>query len=125
MLAVLGALEIGRGPQVLAAFDPAYAVRFITGNPGVAFVAFGAVVLAVTGVEALYADMGHFGKTPIRRAWVFFVMPALLLNYFGQGALILNDPAAIQNPFYLLAPEWGACRCCCLRRRLQSSRHRP
>ena len=107
VLAVLGALEIGRGPQVLAAFDPAYAVRFITGNPGVAFVAFGAVVLAVTGVEALYADMGHFGKTPIRRAWIFFVMPALLLNYFGQGALILNDPAAIQNPFYLLAPDWG------------------
>ena len=107
VLAVLGALEIGRGPQVLAAFDPTYAVRFVTGNPGVAFVAFGAVVLAVTGTEALYADMGHFGKAPIRRAWVFFVMPALLLNYFGQGALILNDPAAIQNPFYLLAPDWA------------------
>ena len=68
---------------------------------------FGAVVLAVTGAEALYADMGHFGKTPIRRAWLFFVMPALLLNYFGQGALILHDPAAIQNPFYLLAPDWA------------------
>ena len=99
VLGVLGALEIGRGPQVLGAFDPTYAVRFVGGNPGVAFVAFGAVVLAVTGTEALYADMGHFGKTPIRRAWIFFVMPALLLNYFGQGALILNDPAAIQNPF--------------------------
>jgi len=107
VLAVLGALEIARGPHVLAAFDPMYAVRFVGGNPVVAFVAFGAVVLAVTGTEALYADMGHFGKTPIRRAWVFFVMPALLLNYFGQGALILNDPAAIQNPFYLLAPDWG------------------
>ena len=107
VLAVLGGLEIARGPHVLAAFDPMYAVRFVGGNPVVAFVAFGAVVLAVTGTEALYADMGHFGKTPIRRAWVFFVMPALLLNYFGQGALILNDPAAIQNPFYLLAPEWG------------------
>jgi KUP system potassium uptake protein len=107
VLAVLGGLEIARGPQVLAAFDPTYAVRFVTGNPGVAFVAFGAVVLAVTGTEALYADMGHFGKTPIRRAWLFFVMPALLLNYFGQGALILNDPATIQNPFYLLAPDWA------------------
>jgi KUP system potassium uptake protein len=107
VLAVLGALEIARGPQVLAAFDPAYAARFVVSNPAVAFVAFGAVVLAVTGVEALYADMGHFGKTPIRRAWLFFVMPSLLLNYFGQGALILNDPATIQNPFYLLAPEWG------------------
>ena len=107
VLAVLGGLEIARGPHVLAAFDPMYAVRFVGGNPVVAFVAFGAVVLAVTGTEALYADMGHFGKTPIRRAWVFFVMPALLLNYFGQGALILNDPATIQNPFYLLAPEWG------------------
>jgi len=106
-LAVLGALEIARGPQVLGAFDPTYAARFITGNPTVAFVAFGAVVLAVTGTEALYADMGHFGKTPIRRAWIFFVMPALLLNYFGQGALILNDPATIQNPFYLLAPAWA------------------
>ena len=103
----LGALEIARGPQVLGAFDPTYAVRFIVGNPAVAFVAFGAVVLAVTGTEALYADMGHFGKTPIRRAWLFFVMPALLLNYFGQGALILNDPATIQNPFYLLAPAWA------------------
>jgi KUP system potassium uptake protein len=107
VLGVLGAMEIARGPHVLAAFDPVYAMRFVTGNTAVAFVAFGAVVLAVTGTEALYADMGHFGKAPIRRAWVFFVMPALLLNYFGQGALILNDPAAIQNPFYLLAPEWG------------------
>ena len=107
VLGVLGALEIGRGPQVLAAFDPTHAVHFVYGNPGVAFVAFGAVVLAVTGTEALYADMGHFGKAPIRRAWIFFVMPALLLNYFGQGALIINDPSAIQNPFYLLAPGWA------------------
>ena len=106
-LGVLGAFEIMRGPAVLAALDPTYAVRFIVDNTEVAFVAFGAVVLAVTGIEALYADMGHFGKSPIRRAWLFFVMPALLLNYFGQGALILSDPAAIQNPFYLLAPEWG------------------
>ena len=72
-----------------------------------AFLALGAVVLAVTGTEALYADMGHFGATPIRRAWSLFVLPALVLNYFGQGALLLANPAAIKNPFYLLAPQWA------------------
>ena len=76
-------------------------------NPRLAFLALGAVVLAVTGTEALYADMGHFGAAPIRRAWLLFVMPALVLNYFGQGALLLADPAAIKNPFYLLAPQWA------------------
>jgi KUP system potassium uptake protein len=106
-IGVLGAAEIARSPAVLAALEPIYAVRFVSRNPEVAFVAFGAVVLAVTGTEALYADMGHFGKSPIRRAWLFFVMPALLLNYFGQGALVIGDPAAIQNPFYLLAPGWA------------------
>jgi len=106
-LAVLGAQQIGRNLAVLEALEPTYALRFITGNPYTAFVAFGAVVLAVTGTEALYADMGHFGRSPIRRAWIFFVFPALLLNYFGQAALVLDDPAAIQNPFYLLAPTWG------------------
>jgi KUP system potassium uptake protein len=106
-LGALGALEVARGPGVLVALNPMHAARFITDNPEIAFVAFGAVVLAVTGVEALYADMGHFGKSPIRRAWIFLVFPALLLNYFGQGALILANPAAIQNPFYLLAPEWA------------------
>ncbi|MGE5170519.1 MAG: potassium transporter Kup [Rudaea sp.] len=106
-IGVLGAAEIARTPAVLAALDPVYAVRFVAANPEVAFVAFGAVVLAVTGTEALYADMGHFGKSPIRRAWLFFVMPALILNYFGQGALVIHDPAAIQNPFYLLAPGWA------------------
>ena len=106
-LAVLGALEIARHPAVLAALDPMYAARFAGANPGTAFVAMGAVVLAVTGTEALYADMGHFGRSPIRRAWLFLVFPALLFNYFGQGALILHDPGAIQNPFYLLAPDWG------------------
>ncbi|MGC1817365.1 MAG: potassium transporter Kup [Casimicrobiaceae bacterium] len=106
-LAVLGALEIGRHPAVLAALDPVYAARFAMANPGTAFVAMGAVVLAVTGTEALYADMGHFGRSPIRRAWLFLVFPALLFNYFGQGALVLHDPGAIQNPFYLLAPDWG------------------
>ena len=107
VLGVLGAMGIAREPAVLAALEPIYAFRFVARNPEIAFVAFGAVVLAVTGTEALYADMGHFGKSPIRRAWLFFVFPALLLNYFGQGALVLTDPAAIQNPFYLLAPGWG------------------
>ena len=106
-LALLGGLSIGRNLAVLEALEPIYAFRFIAGNPGTAFVAFGAVVLAVTGTEALYADMGHFGRSPIRRAWVFFVFPALLLNYFGQAALVLDNPAAIENPFYLLAPEWA------------------
>ncbi|MDQ6916450.1 MAG: potassium transporter Kup, partial [Pseudomonadota bacterium] len=106
-LAVLGAIEIFQEPGVLAALSPTYAVAFLVGNPIAAFLALGAVVLAVTGTEALYADMGHFGATPIRRAWLFFVFPALVLNYFGQGALIIHDPAAIKNPFYLLAPAWA------------------
>ena len=106
-LAVLGAMAIAARPAVLAALNPVYGARFVAADPVSAFVAFGAVVLAVTGTEALYADMGHFGKSPIRRAWVFFAMPALVLNYFGQGALILNDPVAIKNPFYLLAPDWA------------------
>jgi KUP system potassium uptake protein len=76
-------------------------------NPVAAFLAVGAVVLAVTGTEALYADMGHFGVSPIRRAWLFLVAPALVLNYFGQGALIIAEPEAIKNPFYLLAPAWA------------------
>ncbi len=92
---------------MLAAVNPAYAVAFVAANPLLAFLALGAVVLAVTGTEALYADMGHFGAKPIRRAWFFFVGPALVLNYFGQGALLLADPAAIKNPFYLLAPQWA------------------
>jgi len=106
-LAVLGTMEIATSPAVLAALNPAYAVTFLVGNPIPAFLALGAVVLAVTGTEALYADMGHFGATPIRRAWLFFVLPALVLNYFGQGALIIHDPLAIKNPFYLLAPAWA------------------
>jgi KUP system potassium uptake protein len=106
-LGVLGAMEIVARPAVLAALNPAYGATFIAANPVSAFLSFGAVVLAVTGTEALYADMGHFGKSPIRRAWLFFVMPTLVLNYFGQGALILNDPTAIKNPFYLLAPDWA------------------
>jgi KUP system potassium uptake protein len=107
VLAVLGGMEIAQNPAILAALNPAYAFGFLTGNPLAAFLALGAVVLAVTGTEALYADMGHFGASPIRRAWLLFVLPALVLNYFGQGALIIRDPAAIKNPFYLLAPGWA------------------
>ena len=107
VLAVLGALEIARDPAVLAALSPTYAIGFLVGNPLAAFLSLGAVVLAVTGTEALYADMGHFGASPIRRAWLGFVLPALVLNYFGQGALIIHEPAAIKNPFYLLAPDWA------------------
>ena len=106
VIAVLGGLQIIRNPSILAALDPTYALHFFADAPIAAFLSLGAVVLAVTGTEALYADMGHFGRTPIRRAWLAFVMPALVINYFGQGALILADPAAIKNPFYLLAPEW-------------------
>jgi KUP system potassium uptake protein len=106
-IAVLGAAQIAHNPAVLAALNPAYAAGFLAGNPLAAFLALGAVVLAVTGTEALYADMGHFGARPIRRAWLFFVLPALVLNYFGQGALLIHDASAIKNPFYLLAPEWA------------------
>ncbi len=107
MLAVLGISQIVRVPAVLLAINPAYAVEFFTGQPLAAFLSLGAVVLAVTGTEALYADMGHFGARPIRRAWLFFVLPALVLNYFGQGALLIHSPGAIHNPFYLLAPDWA------------------
>jgi KUP system potassium uptake protein len=107
VLGVLGLLQIIHAPAVIAALDPRYSLRFIVGEPLPAFISFGAVVLAVTGTEALYADMGHFGASPIRRAWLFFVMPALVLNYFGQGALLLTEPSAIRNPFYLLAPDWA------------------
>ncbi|MEO8755246.1 MAG: potassium transporter Kup [Casimicrobiaceae bacterium] len=106
-IALLGVYEIAQQPVILAALNPYYAVAFFVHTPVIAFLALGAVVLAVTGTEALYADMGHFGRSPIRRAWLCFVMPALVLNYFGQGALILAHPETIQNPFYLLAPSWA------------------
>src|SRR5690606_12920811 len=93
-------------PAVLQAANPYDAFHFFTTSPWIAFVALGAVVLAVTGTEALYADMGHFGRKPISIAWFGLVLPSLVLNYFGQGALILRDVASIENPFYLLAPEW-------------------
>jgi KUP system potassium uptake protein len=106
VIAVLGGIQIVDNPAVLAALSPHYAFYFVVDHPVATFLALGAVVLAVTGTEALYADMGHFGASPIRRAWVAFVMPALVLNYFGQGALLLAQPEAIKNPFYLLAPSW-------------------
>jgi len=106
-IAALGAAAIWQDPRVLMALLPSYAFAFLTGNPLAAFLALGAVVLAVTGTEALYADMGHFGVSPIRRAWLYLVAPALVLNYFGQGALIIASPEAIKNPFYLLAPAWA------------------
>ncbi len=105
-LAVLGIQGIMQNPNILNALNPIYAVHFFTVSPWTAFVALGAVVLAVTGAEALYADMGHFGRFPIRLAWFSFVLPALILNYFGQGALVLKNPETVKNPFYLLAPEW-------------------
>ncbi|MGL6499206.1 potassium transporter Kup [Aeromonas dhakensis] len=108
VLAALGAYEIGQNPAILQAVNPLYALDFMVSRPGVAFITLGAVVLCVTGTEALYADMGHFGRDAIRLAWGSLVMPALLLNYFGQGALLLRNPAAIENPFYLLAPSWLA-----------------
>jgi len=107
VLAVLGAWHVLRDPAVLAALWPHHALAFIVAEPGVAFVALGAVVLCVTGAEALYADLGHFGKRPIRLAWFVVVMPALVLNYFGQGALLLADPQAVRNPFYEMAPQWA------------------
>ncbi len=92
----------------MLALDPCHAIAFFAATGWIAFLALGAVVLAVTGAEALYADMGHFGRGPIRIAWFALVLPALMLNYFGQGALLLADPDAIKNPFYLLVPEWGS-----------------
>jgi KUP system potassium uptake protein len=104
-LATLGAVSIAQTPAVLAALDPRHALGFAWQSPGLTFLVLGAVFLALTGAEALYADMGHFGAAPIRLAWFGLVFPSLMINYFGQGALALRDPAAMKNPFYLLAPE--------------------
>ncbi len=106
-LAVLGIINIVDFPQILAAVNPAYAVEFFLHNKWQGFLALGTVVLAVTGAEALYADMGHFGKKPIQVAWFFLVLPALLLNYFGQGALLIHDPSTARNPFFMMAPSWA------------------
>lgn len=106
-IALLGVSQIVHHPEILKALSPHYALRFMWDNPGTSFIILGATVLCVTGAEALYADLGHFGKRPIRVAWFTVVMPALTLNYFGQGALLLENPLAVQNPFYLMAPEWA------------------
>jgi KUP system potassium uptake protein len=107
VLALLGIRGIAAHPVILEALSPSYAIGYLSGHFGTAFFSLTAVVLAVTGAEALYADMGHFGRTPIRRAWLLVVFPACILNYLGQGALILGHPASISNPFFLLAPGWA------------------
>ncbi len=105
-IAALGVSQIVGHPEILGALSPLHALRFMWAQPGTSFIILGAVVLCVTGAEALYADLGHFGKRPIRLAWFSVVMPCLTLNYFGQGALLLADPAAVKNPFFNMAPEW-------------------
>ena len=106
-IAVLGVSHIMHNPEILWAISPHYALGFMWAEPLTTFIILGAVVLCVTGGEALYADMGHFGKKPIRLAWFSIVMPCLTLNYFGQGALLLSNPAAVKNPFYMMAPGWA------------------
>ena len=106
VIASLGLYHIAVHPEILWAISPHYSIMFIVNEPGVTFLILGAVVLCVTGGEALYADMGHFGKKPIRVAWFAVVMPSLTLNYFGQGALLLDNPDAVANPFFIMAPEW-------------------
>ena len=107
VLVVIGIPEIARRPEILRALSPTYAAEFFINHGAVAFMALAGVVLAVTGAEALYADMGHFGRSPIRRAWFFLVFPALTMNYLAQGALILRSPKAVENPFFLLMPGWA------------------
>jgi KUP system potassium uptake protein len=107
ILAITGLPEITRHPGILRALSPTYIGSFVADHPYLAFIALGAVVLSITGAEALYADMGHFGRSPIRRAWFFVAFPCLTLNYLGQGALVLHDRAAVGNPFFLLAPHWA------------------
>jgi KUP system potassium uptake protein len=107
VLALLGVLEIAHHPGILRALSPTYAVNFFLAHGGVAFISLASVVLAVTGAEALYADMGHFGRSPIRRAWFLLVFPALTANYLAQGSLILRSPGAVANPFFLLVPNWA------------------
>ncbi len=107
VIGALGVFHIAANPAILLALSPHYAAVFVWENPGVTFILLGAVVLCVTGAEALYADLGHFGKKPIRLAWFSVVMPSLTLNYFGQGALLLANPAAVKNPFYMMAPDWA------------------
>jgi KUP system potassium uptake protein len=107
IIAGMGLHHIVANPAILWALSPTYAIAFLLGNPHVAFIALGSVVLCVTGAEALYADMGHFGKRPIRLAWFSLAMPALVLNYFGQGAMLLDSPEKVGNPFFEMAPPWA------------------
>jgi KUP system potassium uptake protein len=107
VLALIGIVEIAQHPGIIRALSPTYGAQFFLDHGSVAFIALGSVVLAVTGAEALYADMGHFGRGPIRRAWFLLVFPALTLNYLAQGSLILRSPAAVKNPFFLLVPTWA------------------
>ncbi len=113
-IAALGVVHIVGHPEILTALSPHHALQFIWRQPGTAFIILGAVVLCVTGGEALYADMGHFGKKPIRVAWFSIVMPCLTLNYFGQGALLLAEPRAVRNPFFMMAPDWLTLPLVCL-----------
>ncbi len=106
-LTALGIWNIGNAPEIISAFNPLYAIDFVRLHPVTAYIVMGAVVLVVTGVEALYLDMGHFGRAPVRYAWLLIVLPSLLINYLGQGALVLSNPEAIKNPFYLMVPEWA------------------
>ncbi len=107
VLGLLGILSILQYPEILAALLPIHALKFFAAHGTASFFILGAVVLAITGAEALYADMGHFGRRPIQLVWFAYVLPALVLNYFGQGALLLAEPEAVRNPFYLLAPAWA------------------
>ncbi|MEO6093675.1 MAG: potassium transporter Kup [Novosphingobium sp.] len=107
VLAVLGVMGIAQAPGILLALSPSYAVGFFLIDPELAFLALGSVVLAVTGAEALYADMGHFGRKAISLAWLYIAMPCLLLNYLGQSALLLVNPGSVENPFFLMAPDWA------------------
>ena len=107
VIGLLGLKQLLSGPSVLASLDPRLGIWFLTNNPGISVAVLGAVVLTVTGGEALYADMGHFGAKPINRAWIIMVLPSLLLNYLGQGSLLLADQTALENPFYKLAPDWA------------------
>jgi KUP system potassium uptake protein len=107
VLALLGIAHIVQHPYILLALNPLYGVDLLLSDPWHGFIVLGAVFLVVTGGETLYADMGHFGRAPMRKAWLYIVFPALLLNYYGQGALLLGNPAAVENPFYLLAPSWA------------------
>ena len=106
-MVIAGAIAIVKHPGILVALNPAYAVWFITHHGAFGFLIFGAVILGMTGAEALYADMSHFGRIPITVAWYVFVLPALVLNYVGQAAIIAADPKSLANPFYALAPGWA------------------